>query len=55
LRRSELLNLKIIDLDSSRNLVLIRGGKRNKDRQSIISKELFKRILQKIQTKNLAF
>ena len=44
LRRSELLNLKIIDLDSSRNLILIRGGKGNKDRQSIISKELFKHL-----------
>lgn len=37
LRRSELLNLQIHDLDSSRNLVIIRGGKGNKDRQSIIS------------------
>ncbi len=44
LRRSELLNLKISDLDSSRNLVLIRGGKGNKDRQSIISKELFNHL-----------
>lgn len=44
LRRSELLNLKISDLDSSRNLVLIRGGKGNIDRQSIISKELFNHL-----------
>ena len=44
LRRSELLNLKISDLDSSRNLVLIRGGKGNKNRQSIISKELFNHL-----------
>lgn len=37
LRRSELLNLKIRDLDTSRNLIIIRSGKGNKDRHSIIS------------------
>ena len=40
LRRSELLNLKIYDIDSSRNLVKIKGGKGNKDRQSILSEKL---------------
>lgn len=39
LRRSELLNLKICDIDSSRNLVKIYGGKGNKDRQSILSEK----------------
>ena len=37
LRRSELLNLKIQDIDAARNLLIIRGGKGNKDRQTIIS------------------
>ena len=44
LRRSELLNLQIHDLDSSRNLIIIRGGKGNKDRHSIISKNLFENL-----------
>ncbi len=40
LRRSELINLKLTDIDSSRNLILVRGGKGAKDRQSIISNGL---------------
>ena len=40
LRRSELINLKLTDIDSSRNLVFIKGGKGAKDRQSIISESL---------------
>lgn len=38
LRRSELLNLKISDIDSSRMLIHVRGAKGNKDRYSILSK-----------------
>jgi len=44
LRRSELLNLKIHDIDSSRNLVKINGGKGNKDRQSILSEKLLDQL-----------
>ena len=38
LRRSELLNLKINDIDSKRMLILVKGSKGNKDRQTILSK-----------------
>ena len=44
LRRSELINLKIQDIDSSWNLVKIKGGKGNKDRQSILSKKLLENL-----------
>ena len=44
LRRSELINLRIEDLDSSRNLILIKSSKGNKDRQSIVSKDLFENL-----------
>lgn len=44
LRRSELLNLKIHDIDSSRNLVRINGGKGNKDRQSILSEKFLDQL-----------
>jgi len=37
LRRSELIQLKISDLDSQRMMIFIRGGKGNKDRYSILS------------------
>jgi len=38
LRRSELLNLKINDIDSKRMLVRVEGSKGNKDRQTLLSK-----------------
>ncbi|WP_405396666.1 site-specific tyrosine recombinase/integron integrase [Maribacter sp. Asnod2-G09] len=38
LRRSELLNLKIEDIDSKRMLVRVVGSKGNKDRQTLLSK-----------------
>ena len=37
LRMSELLNLKITDIQSDRNLLLVRDGKGNKDRTTILS------------------
>ena len=37
LRMSELLNLKISDIQSDRNLLLVRGGKGNKDRNTLLS------------------
>lgn len=40
LRRSELLNLKITDVDSKRMVITVRDGKRNKDRQTLLAPEL---------------
>jgi len=40
LRRSELLNLRIGDVDVNRNIVFIRGGKGRKDRQSVMAQSL---------------
>lgn len=40
LRRSELLNLKIEDVDSDRMLIKVKSGKGNKDRHTILSKTL---------------
>lgn len=37
LRRSELLNLKLIDIDSKRMLIKIKGAKGNKDRLTLLS------------------
>ena len=42
LRRSELLNLKIEDIDSKRMLVYIKNAKNNKDRYSLLSKTTLK-------------
>ncbi len=40
LRLSEVVNLKISDIDSERKLIYIRSGKGKKDRTTILSKEL---------------
>lgn len=40
LRRSELLGLRIGDVDMNRNIVFIRGGKGRKDRQSVLAQSL---------------
>lgn len=40
LRRSELLNLRIGDVDMNRNTVFIRGGKGRRDRQSVMAQSL---------------
>jgi site-specific recombinase XerD len=40
LRRSELINLKVSDIDSQRNLIKIRGAKGKKDRHSLLSGKL---------------
>ncbi len=40
LRRNELVNLKLSDIDSSRMLIRIESGKGNKDRYSLLSKQI---------------
>ena len=40
LRRSELLNLKLEDIDSKRMVITVKNGKGNKDRQTILSKSV---------------
>ncbi|WP_208746834.1 tyrosine-type recombinase/integrase [Aquimarina algiphila] len=42
LRRSELLNLRLTDIDSKRMLVFIRNAKNNKDRYSLLSQTILK-------------
>ena len=42
LRRSELLNLKLSDIDSKRMLIFISNAKNNKDRYSLLSKNVLK-------------
>ena len=44
LRRSELLNLKIEDIDSNRMFIHIKNGKGNRDRQTILSKTVLKHL-----------
>ncbi len=40
LRRSELINLKVEDIDSKRGLIRIRGAKGKKDRNTLLSNKL---------------
>jgi len=40
LRLSEVVNLKITDIDSERMLITVKGGKGKKDRNTVLSKEL---------------
>ena len=42
IRRNELLNLKLIDIDSKRMIINIRCGKGNKDRISLLSESVLK-------------
>ena len=42
LRRSELLNLRLTDIDSKRMLIFIRNAKHNKDRYSLLSQTILK-------------
>jgi site-specific recombinase XerD len=44
LRRSELIGLKITDIDSSRMSVKVRGGKGNKDRLTLLSNRMLKQL-----------
>lgn len=40
LRRSEVLNLKLTDIDSERNCIVVRAGKGQQDRNTLLSKKL---------------
>ena len=40
LRISESVNMKIADIDSKRNIIVVRGGKGKKDRTTLLSKKL---------------
>ena len=42
LRRSELINLKITDIDSKRMIIKVKGAKGNKDRNTMLSKKVLK-------------
>ena len=44
LRIGEVINLKITDVQSERNLLLIRGGKGKKDRTTLLSKKLLESL-----------
>jgi site-specific recombinase XerD len=55
LRRSEMLNLRIGDVDFHRNIVFIRGGKGHKDRQSVLSKNLTPLLQQYLSEYNPGF
>lgn len=46
LRRSELINLKISDIDSKRGLIKIRGSKGKKDRYTLLSAKLIELLRQ---------
>ncbi|WP_165823868.1 tyrosine-type recombinase/integrase [Pseudochryseolinea flava] len=50
LRRSELLNLRVGDVDLHRCVVHIRGGKGRKDRQSILAKSIIGDVTEYIST-----
>ena len=44
LRRSELVNLKITDIESDRMLIFVRDAKGGKDRYTLLSKELLQNL-----------
>jgi integrase/recombinase XerD len=46
LRRAELANLKITDIDSSRNVIHVQGGKGRKDRDVMLSPNLLEALRQ---------
>ena len=49
LRLSELVNLKISDIDSENMLIIVRGGKGMKDRVTVLSKELLVELRQYVR------
>lgn len=58
LRMSELLKLRLADLDSDRSLIMVRGAKHNKDRVTLLSTVAYqslKTYLEKYQPENWIF
>jgi integrase/recombinase XerD len=55
LRRSELLALRVGDVDMHRNVVFIRGGKGRKDRQSIMAQSLLPMLREYLEKHMPAF
>jgi integrase/recombinase XerD len=55
LRRSELLALRVGDVDLHRNVVFIRGGKGRKDRQSIMAQSLLPMLREYLEKYTPAF
>ncbi len=58
LRRAELLNLKITDIDFERNVIIVKNGKGKKDRQALLAdniKLIFKDYITKYKPKNYLF
>jgi len=58
LRRGELLDMKIKDIDFERNVVIVRGGKGKKDRQTPLAQNLlgiFKQYIDLHQPKDYLF
>lgn len=50
LRISEAVNMHIMDIDSERNMILVRGGKGKKDRTTLLSKKLLEMLRQYYKT-----
>jgi integrase/recombinase XerD len=55
LRRSELINLRVGDVDLNRNTVFIRGAKGSKDRQSVMAQSLAPLLQQYLKEYNPSF
>jgi integrase/recombinase XerD len=55
LRRSELLGLRVGDLDIDRHIVFIRGGKGKKDRQSVLAQSLIPILTEYLKKHNPKF
>jgi site-specific recombinase XerD len=55
LRRSELLNLRVGDIDFDRGVVLIRGGKGRKDRHSVMAQSLMPMVREYLKAYNPKF
>ena len=58
LRRSELLNMQLKDIDLARNVVIVRQGKGKKDRQTMLAdslKEIFRTYIEQYKPKEFLF
>jgi integrase/recombinase XerD len=55
LRRSELINLRVGDVDLNRNIVFIRGAKGSRDRQSVMAQSLAPMLTEYLREYNPGF